>query len=54
MDHKCTDDTRFQYNKDMDENLEWLTQNTKDPTSKKGTLFSPLPRPHTHTHTHTQ
>ena len=27
MDQKCTNDTRFYYNKDMDENLEWLTQN---------------------------
>ena len=34
------------FNKDMDENLEWLTQNTEDPKSNKGNLtFS------THTHT---
>ena len=31
MDHKCT-------NKDMDENPEWLTQNTEDPKSNKGNL----------------
>ena len=32
----------------MDENLEWLTQNTEDTKSNKGNLtFS------THTHTHT-
>ena len=29
----------------MDENLEWLTQNTEDPKSNKG---KPTP-PHTHT-----
>ena len=38
MDQKCTDDTSFYYNKDMDENLEWLTQNTEDPKSYKGNL----------------
>ena len=31
----------------MDENLEWLTQNTEDPKSNKGNLTFP-------THTHTQ
>ena len=25
----------------MDENLEWLTQDTEDPKSNKGTLLSP-------------
>ena len=25
----------------MDENLEWLTQNTEDPKSNKGNLTSP-------------
>ena len=49
MDQKCTNDTRVFYNKDMDENLEWLTQNTKDPKSNKGNLTLP---PHTHKHTH--
>ena len=38
MDQKCTNDIRFSYNKDMDENLEWLTQNTE---VIKGTLLSP-------------
>ena len=33
-----TNDTRFQFKKDMDENLEWLTQNTEDPKSNKGNL----------------
>ena len=41
MDQKCTNDTRFYYNKDMDENLEWLTQNTEDPKSNKGNLNFP-------------
>ena len=34
----------------MDENLEWLTQNTEDLKSNKGNLTTPPP--HTHTHTH--
>ena len=38
MDQKCTNDIRFSYNKDMDENLEWLNQNTE---VIKGTLLSP-------------
>ena len=38
MDQRCTNDTRFWYNKHMDENLEWLTQNTEDPKSNKGNL----------------
>ena len=33
----------------MDENLEWLTQNTEDLKSNKGNLYFL----HTHTHTHT-
>ena len=44
MDQKCTNDTRFYYNKDMYENLEWLTQNTEDLKSNKGNLTFP---PHT-------
>ena len=44
MDQKCTNDTRFQYNKDMDENVEWLTQNTEDLKSSKGKFTFP---PHT-------
>ena len=31
----------FQYNKDMDENLAWLTQNTEDPKRNKGNLTFP-------------
>ena len=30
MDQKCTNDTRFSYNKELDENLAWLTQKTED------------------------
>ena len=41
MDQKCTDDTRFQYNKDLDENLAWLTQKTEDLKNNKGNIFSP-------------
>ena len=59
MDQKCGNDTRFYYNKDMDENLELVTQNTEDPKSNKGNLTSPPhtrthARTHVHTHTHTQ
>ena len=32
----------------MDENLEWLTQNTEDLKSNKGNLTPPLPPTHTH------
>ena len=32
---------RFLYNKDMDENLDWLTQNTEDPESNKGNVTFP-------------
>ena len=57
MDQKCGNDTRFYYNKDMDENLELVTQNTEDPKSNKGNLISPPhtrthARTHVHTHTH--
>ena len=41
MDQKCTNDTRFQYNKDLYENLEWVTQKTEDPKSNKGNLTFP-------------
>ena len=41
MDQKCTNDTTFQYNKGMDKNLEWLTQNTEDTKSNKGNLTFP-------------
>ena len=41
MDQKCTNDTRFSYNKELDENLAWLTQKTEDPKSNKGNLTFP-------------
>ena len=44
MNQKYTNDTMLLYYKDFDENLAWLTQNTKE---------SPPPPTHTHTHTHT-
>ena len=34
----------------MDENLEWLTQNTEDRKSNKGNITPPPPPPPTHTH----
>ena len=49
MDRKCTNDTRFYYNKDLDENLAQLTQKTEDPKSNKGNLTHPLPPPSRHT-----
>ena len=30
----------------MDENLEWVTQNTEDPRSNKGNLTFPFPQTH--------
>ena len=41
MNQKCTNDTRFQYNKDLDENLVWLTKKVEDPKSNKGNLTFP-------------
>ena len=41
MDQKYTNDTRFYYNKDLDENLEWLTQKTEDPKRNKGNITFP-------------
>ena len=38
MDKKCTNDIRFHYNKDLDENHAWLTQKTEDLKSNKGKL----------------
>ena len=35
MDQKYTNDFRFWYNKDLDQNLAWLTQKTKEPKSNK-------------------
>ena len=41
MDEKSTNDIRFYYNKNVDQNLAWLTQKTEEPRSNKGTLLSP-------------
>ena len=43
MDQKCTNDIKFYYNKDSDENLAWLTQKTENPKSNKETQFSEGP-----------
>ena len=45
MDQKCTNDIKFYYNKDSDENLAWLTQKTENPKSNKETQFSAGPTP---------
>ena len=36
MDQKCTNDIRFWYNKNLDQNIAWLTQKTEEPKSNKG------------------
>ena len=41
MDQKCTNDIRFKYNKNLDQNLAWLTQKTEQPKSNKGNLTFP-------------
>ena len=41
MDQKYTNDTRFQYNKDLDENLALLTGKTEDLKSNKVNLTFP-------------
>ena len=41
MDQKCTNDIRFQHNKNLDQNLAWLTQKTEEPKSNKGNLTFP-------------
>ena len=38
MDPKCANDMRFYYSIGLDENLTWLTQNTKNPKRNKGKL----------------
>ena len=49
MDQKYINDTIFWYYKDLDENLEWITQKTEEPKFNKGN-FTPSPRlPHEHT-----
>ena len=37
MDQKCNI-IRFYYNKNLDQNLAWLTQKTEEPKSNKGSL----------------
>ena len=41
MDQKCTKDIKFQYNKNLDQNLPWLTQKTEEPKRNKGNLTFP-------------
>ena len=36
MDQKCTNDIRFQYNKNLDQNLAWLTRKTEEPKINEG------------------
>ena len=51
MDQKCANDTKCQYNKDLNENLAWLTEKTEDPKSNKGNPPPPFHHKHTHKHT---
>ena len=41
MDQRCTNDTTFWYNKDLDENLAWLTKKTEDWKSNNRNLTFP-------------
>ena len=41
MDQKCTNDMRFKYNKNLDQNLAWLNQKTEVPKSNKRNLTFP-------------
>ena len=42
MNQKYSNDTMFQYYKDLDENLAWLTQKTEEPKCNKPNFtFSP-------------
>ena len=41
MGQKCTNDIRFQYSKNLDQNLAWLTQKTEEPKSNKENLTFP-------------
>ena len=40
MDQKYTNNTMFQYYKDLDENLAWLTQKTEEKSNKGNFTFS--------------
>ena len=44
MDQKYVNDTMFWYYKDLDENLEWITEKTEEPKCNKGN-FTPSPPP---------
>ena len=41
MDQKSTNDIRFSHNKNLDQNLAWLTQKTVEPKSNKWNLTFP-------------
>ena len=41
MDKKCTNDIRFQYNKNLDQKLAWLTRKTEEPKNNKENLTFP-------------
>ena len=41
MEQKYTNDTMFQYYKDLDENLAWLTQKNEEKKVIKETLLFP-------------
>ena len=44
MGKKYTNDAMFQYYKDLDENLAWLTQKTEELKSNKGNFTFPTQR----------
>ena len=44
MDQNYTNDTMFQYYKDLDKNLVWLTQKTEEPKGTKGNFAFPTCR----------
>ena len=44
MDQKYTNDTMFQYYKDLDKNLPWLTQKTEAKKSNTGNFTFPTHR----------
>ena len=41
MDQKCANDTMFQYCKDLDQNIAWLTQKTEESKCNKGNFTFP-------------
>ena len=45
MDQKYVNDTMFWYYKDLDENLEWITEKTEEPNVIKDILLPPPPPP---------